>query len=367
MADLASLFAPPALPGGGSAAGRAYEGAGIRGTEFTRQIVMSEALERDLAPEDGDPFFDFVGKRLFELGDVEGALGVAQQRAAMAAGQAEAEQQAFENQRKLNKESIDVAKFEQDMRKTDLLERKESRAPIRSAIEYIEGFEDPLEVQYDSQGNIVGYETLKGGGTTTNVSVDARPPVVGGSEATKPTINTLQDTVLNAGESIGRLTQIEQLYDRDFLTLEGKIGQWWRKSKDFLNVDLSPEDQKQLEAYTDFQSSAMDNLNLVLNQLSGAAISPAEAKRIRAAWPDPAKDSPREFISKVRARMRDLKLAKARATYILGGGGTLKDIETGRLSITGMKTIIKDKIRMWKKQGLSDAEIIQRRKDTFGM
>ena len=98
MADLSQLFGagigqPPVQRERGD-----NFGAGAQfGAELKRKMVMGEVRQQGLTPEDGDQFFQFVGKRLFELGDVEGALSVAQQRQQMMAAQAQGQQQGFQN------------------------------------------------------------------------------------------------------------------------------------------------------------------------------------------------------------------------------------------------------------------------------
>ena len=78
-----------------------FDLAGPKQAEFTRKLVMSEAMKQDLAPDDGLPFYQFVTERLAQLGDGEGAMAVGQQfqalQAAQAQAQAEAEQQQFDN------------------------------------------------------------------------------------------------------------------------------------------------------------------------------------------------------------------------------------------------------------------------------
>ncbi len=98
MADLSSLFGA-AQPARGR---RDYFGlAAPHAARFKRQIVMREAMSQDLAPEDGEQFFKFVGRRLFELGDMQGAMAVNAQAEQYGAAQAAAQQQAFENQQAL--------------------------------------------------------------------------------------------------------------------------------------------------------------------------------------------------------------------------------------------------------------------------
>ena len=101
MADLSQLFG-----GVPQAQGRRnpFALSAPHANNIKRRIVMREAMKQDLAPEDGDDFFQFVGNRLFELGDTEGAFAVQQQRQQMQAQQAGAKQQAFANQLALNQD-----------------------------------------------------------------------------------------------------------------------------------------------------------------------------------------------------------------------------------------------------------------------
>lgn len=121
MADPRNFFRSPVQTGGQNTGALL---AGQKQTEFTRQIVMREALEQNLSPEDGEKFFKFTGRRLFEMGDIEGAFAVADKQREFGAMRAQAEQEQFERalkleelgikrgdlQRKINKDERDAAK-----------------------------------------------------------------------------------------------------------------------------------------------------------------------------------------------------------------------------------------------------------------
>jgi len=108
MPELSSLFG--ARPRQGRPTGFETK---PKANQFKRSIVMQEALERDLAPDDGADFYKFVGRRLFELGDTEGALAVSAQAQQIlgrqAQAQAEAEQQQFERTLAARKDSRETA------------------------------------------------------------------------------------------------------------------------------------------------------------------------------------------------------------------------------------------------------------------
>jgi len=98
MADLSNLFG--GVPLQPRRAGP-FDLAGPKANEFKRKIAIGEAKKFGLSPQSGDEFYRFMGQRLFELGDAEGAQIIEQERAeqmsALAKQQAAAKQQNFEN------------------------------------------------------------------------------------------------------------------------------------------------------------------------------------------------------------------------------------------------------------------------------
>lgn len=103
MADLSQLFRPEPTrrPYAGSLPAQAYQASSFdteaikRNT--ARQRVMDEVMRAGLSPEDGEPFFKFTARRLFELGDVEGAMATNAKAQEYQAAAAAMQQQGFEN------------------------------------------------------------------------------------------------------------------------------------------------------------------------------------------------------------------------------------------------------------------------------
>lgn len=370
MADLSQLFAPQPTIQERQGRRNPFGLAAPQAAGFARKIAMREAMQQNLSPDSGDQFFQFVGNRLAELGDAEGALAVNQQRQQMMASQAQAQaagqQQAFDNELKAARFGLDQAKF-----KREGSNQRTSRIATGAEL----GITDPdlqnVAIEVQEEGNrIVDFQVLGKAGTNVNVDVDARPPQVGGIEASKPTINKLQDQVLSSNESIGRLSQINATFDERFLQFGTRVQEFGGRIRDFMGR-ATPEDQQLITEFQDFKSTALDNLNLTLNQLSGAAVSPQEFKRISNALPNPGTslfdgDSPTQFMSKTRRAMRDMKLARARANFVLSGGGSVDDIMNGRLSLAGMADIMQKKINEWDKAGFSKPQIEQKLRDNFG-
>jgi len=94
-----------------------------------------------------------------------------------------------------------------------------------------------------------------------------------------------------------------------------------------LNRPLNETEKSDLTAYTAFQQNAMSNLNLYINQLTGAAIGAgSEENRLRSAIPDPQKDSPTQFTAKTNEVLRLGKLAEVRLSYVKKNGLKITDV-----------------------------------------
>ncbi len=363
MADLSSLFGAPQQ---GRGRRDPFGMAAPHAARFKRQIVVRELQQQGLEPGDGAPFFQYGARRLMELGDIQGMFLLNQEAQRYGAAQAAAQQQAFENQLKIN---TDARATRKDMRDAAKVPK---RSEIKTGADL--GLSDPalanaaIEVQYGENNQIVDYQVLSKG--DTNVNVNTGEPQIGGQELTKATLNTLQDEVISTSENIARLSQINATFDERFLQLGTRLQEFGGRIKDFLGR-ATPEDKALIAEFQDFKATALDNLNATLNQLSGAAVSPQEFERISKALPNPGTglfdgDSPTQFMAKLRRAIRDVKLARARANFILSGGGSLEDIQSGKLSINGMAKIMQDQINAWDKAGFSKDQIRIKLRDTFG-
>jgi len=109
MADLSHLFG--GVPLQPRQAGP-FDLAGPKAAEFKRKIAIGEAKKFGLSPQTGDEFYRFMGQRLFELGDAEGAQIIEQERAE----QLGAQQRANLEQ---NRFALDAARFGFDQQKED--------------------------------------------------------------------------------------------------------------------------------------------------------------------------------------------------------------------------------------------------------
>lgn len=147
----------------------------------------------------------------------------------------------------------------------------------------------------------------------------------GGQEAssadlTNTTTSKLEGAEINVRNMLSRIENIDAAFDPEFLQWGARGTALWSGIKEKAGVELSPEEKEFQTRYTTFASRAIDNINARLNELSGAAVSPAEAERIRASLPDPGDglfsgDSPTEFTAKVKDLKKRLKLEAMKLSY----------------------------------------------------
>ena len=146
----------------------------------------------------------------------------------------------------------------------------------------------------------------------------------------KKTAGDLQATLLNAGDRRMRYNQIDATFDSKFLTVPYRTEQAWTSLKEKF-VELPQEQKDELKRFSSWKQNSVNNLNLTIKELTGAAMGVEEAKRIIAGLPNPGTgltdgDSPTEFKAKLDQTMQQMKLVEARATYLLKNGLTLDKV-----------------------------------------
>ena len=159
-------------------------------------------------------------------------------------------------------------------------------------------------------------------GGMTVFGPDGRPIVTTGSvppgSLTTANQTALQERALQTQDRLARLSGIGEAFQPELLTLpeQGKIA--FSKIKERLGVDISDEERKRIEDAATLSRRALEDLNLTLRDMSGAAITPQEADRLRAAMPDPENDSPTEFVAKYNDLVSTLQGAQTRYLQQLG-------------------------------------------------
>jgi len=179
--------------------------------------------------------------------------------------------------------------------------------------------------------------------------LDAKAKELGIGESPKVTTNVytgqldktnktkVQEQQLNTSDQIASLNNIQLSYKPEFLRPEYKIAQDWKTLKDKFSKDgLNTTEKYSLGKYTEFRQNTLQNLNATIKAITGAAMSDAEAGRIRATLPDAGDgvlsgDSPTQFEYKLNNAITQSKYALARKEYALKNGLKWEDIPLNKM------------------------------------
>jgi len=152
-------------------------------------------------------------------------------------------------------------------------------------------------------------------GTTVQIGGDGVPEY-GGVHLGKPTRGDLEKAFVNAQGNAYALREQIGKYRDEFSTFGGRFKAGIANMKEMAGMELAPQQAQFLNDFTSWKSDTNRLLSTYLNQLSGAAISPAEEARLKGGFPN-ADDGPTVYKSKAEATMRSFALAQARAAYLL--------------------------------------------------
>ena len=145
------------------------------------------------------------------------------------------------------------------------------------------------------------------------------------NEIQKKTKSDIEEKTIGTATQLARLADIQKQFDPKFLEVAERLkltGAGWTAK---LGGTLSPEVQKQLGEFAKFRSSAVNNLNAILKEVSGAAVTPQEYERIQSDQPTAGTgifdgDDPISFKSKMEATTARLKAAMARLNFMRANG-----------------------------------------------
>ncbi len=178
---------------------------------------------------------------------------------------------------------------------------------------------DPRRATYDRV--LAHYKAGKG---DTNVMVNTGPMAPG-----KTAQGKVDEGILDTTRNLMQLDQIAGQFKPEFQRFQNKAGFLALKAKDS-TVGLTNKEKQDLTDYTNYRRNAFNTLNEYIKSITGAAMSEAEAVRIRKGMPDPGDglfggDSPTEFKAKLDDAMKSTKMAVARLSYIKRNGMSLED------------------------------------------
>ncbi len=159
-------------------------------------------------------------------------------------------------------------------------------------------------------------------GETETIMVRGRPgKVEAEGSVSSTTRGKLEQSITQATTALGRIGRISENLNDEFLRLPEQIRMRGAAFAERLGAELDPETKEGLKRFTRFKTSTLSNLNRTLNELSGAAISPAEARRLEDELPTMS-DSPSEFRAKVAEIEGSIQAAIRRNQQLLARGVT---------------------------------------------
>lgn len=167
------------------------------------------------------------------------------------------------------------------------------------------------------------------------------------SSALGKTVATQNDKdELATTNQMATLNNIQRSYDAKYLNIPNRFKLWGNALASKFG-DLNENDSKDLKAYTTFRQSAWSNLNRILKDLSGTAVTENEMQRQLLDQPNPGQgifdgDSPQEFKQKLDNKIAWSKMAIARSRYLRKQGFSGKPWEAG-IDIESMPDIIKER------------------------
>ena len=374
MADLSNLFAPQpfqTIPQNVNP----FELHAPKAAEFKRRIALREAMKAGIDPNNQREFVSFMGQRLAQLNDGEGATMMAQQLQAL-------DQQELENQRenrRLGQFDTGLGIQAENALTNRLNATKKTNPTLKEVYNPKTGRNEWVLAE-----DAVGMESArKDKSTTNNINITNIPE---GYEPTKHTKNALQKIVVDTSNQLGRLQQIADSFDADMLTFQGKVGDMFRRGKDYFGK-ATPQEKAEITRHARLRQTMANQVNMTIKELSGVAVSVQEAKRLQLteAWYGDRNNpltgmAGTEAKAQLQGKIRDIAAVHARARYMLktmnvasGTRFTEEEViemaknNTFPVDYEDMPRIMDARIDELIKAGYEDAEIEQLMIDEFGM
>jgi hypothetical protein len=174
----------------------------------------------------------------------------------------------------------------------------------------------------------------KAGKTELNVYPPGSMPL--GKEGS----NKVDTQLLDLGQSRLRLQSIAANFNPKYLETPFKLRMEAVAQLEKLGQKPNAQDAADLAAYSEFAQTAYNELNGYINLITGAAVgSGDEESRLRKGIPDPQKDSPTQFLSKLNSKLREGRLYEARLGYIKNKG--MKITDAGLIDVNQIPTLMR--------------------------
>lgn len=141
--------------------------------------------------------------------------------------------------------------------------------------------------------------------------------------------NQIEEKTLNNAAMLARLGDIGKRFDPKFLEIPTRMkmlgASWSAKAGAQLGGKLSTEQQGELSRFASFKSASVNNLNTILKELSGAAVTPQEYERLKNDVPQAGTgifdgDDPVSFKAKLDRAQQTARAAIARYNFMRSKG-----------------------------------------------
>lgn len=200
------------------------------------------------------------------------------------------------------------------------------RAPTQEPLVEIADVNSPTGTRYVPRSQAVGQPGKPPSGMRVTTNPDGTVSIEQGRQGMgSKSVSDLEEKIRNATDGLGRVDQISKSFKPEYQQLVPRWNAMATAVKEKVGFEPDPESKAALADFSRFKREALNNLNLYIKEITGAAMSNAEADRITRALPNPGVglmdgDSPTEFQAKMESVQRELRAAVGRANYALKNG-----------------------------------------------
>lgn len=209
--------------------------------------------------------------------------------------------------------------------------------PDAGALVQIADPASPTGFRYATRSQALGQPAVGPGGLQMEFGPDGRPTLIrsgaGGASGkpanpaglAQPTINALEETAVTAGNALARIDQVTRGFKPEYQVWGTRGAAWWSAVKEKAGANLPEADRQALTEFSQYRRDSIALLNQTIKDITGAAMSNAEAGRITAQVPNPGSgvfdgDSPTEFKAKLEGVAKDTRSAILRANWARAKG-----------------------------------------------
>jgi len=167
--------------------------------------------------------------------------------------------------------------------------------------------------------------------STTNKTIQNNYPA-GAVPLGKEGANKVDTQLLDLGQSRLNLQSIASNFNPKYLETPFKLKMTAVAEGEKIGIKPDAQTATELADYSRFTQDSYTQLNNYINQITGAAVgSGDEERRLRKGIPDPQKDSPTEFLAKLKAKIQEGRLYEARLGYIKQNGMKITDVDVNKI------------------------------------